>query len=445
MSTPAYDVAVVGAGPAGCAAALAHARLGRRVLLLEASRTPPARLAGEWLHPRGVDVLRRLGADLPTARATSARGFVLHPEDGDPPIALPCPDGGLAAVVPHADLVTALRATAANRPGITLLLGARVGSVESTTLTWTEDDGPRRRARVRRVVGADGQNSAVRRVLRPAPAPATTVSRTAGILLHGVALPLEGYGHVFAGGPGPALAYRLDPDTVRLTLDVPLLPLRAAALLAFLDHAYAPFLPGELAAAFRDVLARGRIRWAANRLRPRGFHGRGPYALVGDAVGICHPLIASGLTFALRDAECLAHSDDVTGHGRRRQAAGRANEHLAAAMHRMFCDPGRATAELRRSMYAVLRDSAFERERMMRVLCAEEHSTAALAGAVAHVAARALGERLTAHGGRAGWHAPARGCTDYAAWLWWICRGPVHPFRLPSAPTACRLVRHDAP
>ncbi|RLU81794.1 hypothetical protein CTZ27_31825 [Streptomyces griseocarneus] len=439
MSTPAYDVAVVGAGPAGCAAALAHARLGRSVLLLEALRKPPARLAGEWIHPCGVDALRRLGADLPTARTTPAHGFVLHPEDAGPPITLPCPDGGQAAVVPHADLVTALRVAAAGHPDITMLLGSRVGSIERTTLTWAEEDGPRRRARVRRIVGADGQTSVVRRVLRPVQTPATTVSRTAGVLLHGVALPREGYGHVFVGGPGPALAYRLDRDTVRLTLDVPLLSLRPAALLAFLGRAYTPFLPGDLAAALRAALARGRVRWAANRLRPRSFHGRGPYALVGDAVGTCHPLTASGLTFAVRDAECLAHSGDVTDHSRRRRAAGRANEHLAAAMHRIFCDPGRPTTDLRRSMYAVLRDSAFERERMMRVLCAEEHSTTALAGAVAHVAARALGERLNARDrdGRAGWHTPARTCTDYAAWLWWMCRSHDRPFHLPSAPTAC--------
>ncbi len=416
MTSAAYDVAVIGAGAAGCAAALAHAHSGHSVLLLEATRRPPMRLAGEWIHPTGLDTLHRLGVDLPVARTTPALGFVLHPEDGGTPITLPCPDGKRAAVIRHEDLLTALRARAAAHPGITLAFGARVRCVEQATVTYDLRDGPARQVRARRVVGAEGQTSLVRRTLRPASRPPAMVSRTAGVVLRGVALPAEGYGQVFAGGPGPVLAYRLGHDTVRLAFDVPLLPLRSTHLLAFLRRAYAPYLPGQVTDALHDALDHGGIQWAANRLRPRSFHGRGPYALVGDAVGTCHPLTASGLTFALRDAECLARAGNIVAHGRRRRAAGRAGEHLSAALHRIFCDPGRSTADLRRNMYAVLRDSADERERMMRVLCAEEHRTAELTGAVLHVAARALRER-----------ASARACTDYAAWLWWICRNRAHP------------------
>lgn len=87
MKTPC-DVAVIGAGPAGCAAALAHARAGHRVLLLEASRRPPTRLAGEWIHPDGVAVLRRLGVGMPASLFLPALGFVVHPEDSSPPITL---------------------------------------------------------------------------------------------------------------------------------------------------------------------------------------------------------------------------------------------------------------------------------------------------------------------------------------------------------------------
>ncbi|GAA2716496.1 MULTISPECIES: FAD-dependent monooxygenase [Streptomyces] len=428
MKPDAYDVAVIGAGPAGCAAALAHARRGLGVLLLEAAHRPPARLAGEWIHPCGLDALHRLGVDLPPARTTPALGFVLHPEDGGAPITLPCPDGRRAAAVRHEDLVTALRATASAHPAVTLALGCRVRSVEHTTVTYTQAAGePPRRARVRRVVGAEGQTSLVRRLLRPAPAAPTTVSRTAGVLIHDVPLPTEGYGHLFAGGPGPVLAYRIAPGTVRLMFDVPLLPLRSGPLLTFLHRSYAHLLPREMADALRDALRHGGVQWAANRLRPRSFHGRGPYALVGDAVGACHPLTASGLTFALRDAECLACTRSIALHGRHRQAAGRAGEHLAAALHRIFCDPGRTTAELRRSMYAVLRDSAGERERMMRVLCAEEHRTTALTGAVLHVAVRALGERLAVREGHPAWRARGRACAEYAAWLWWMCRNRSHP------------------
>src|SRR5438445_616784 len=50
------DVAVIGAGAAGCVTALAFARRGARVLLLEAHPGASTRLAGEWLHPAGVPV-----------------------------------------------------------------------------------------------------------------------------------------------------------------------------------------------------------------------------------------------------------------------------------------------------------------------------------------------------------------------------------------------------
>ncbi len=60
-----WDVAVIGGGPVGMVAALAHAHRGARVLVLEANPAASQRLAGEWLHPPARLALEQLGVDLP--------------------------------------------------------------------------------------------------------------------------------------------------------------------------------------------------------------------------------------------------------------------------------------------------------------------------------------------------------------------------------------------
>jgi len=57
-----YDLAVVGGGPAGAAAALGAARAGLSVALFE-PQTAPDKPCGEGIMPAGVAALRALGLD----------------------------------------------------------------------------------------------------------------------------------------------------------------------------------------------------------------------------------------------------------------------------------------------------------------------------------------------------------------------------------------------
>ena len=61
MSAPHYDVAVIGAGPAGSAAAYFLARGGLRVALLDKFDFPRDKTCGDGLTPRALDVLDSMG------------------------------------------------------------------------------------------------------------------------------------------------------------------------------------------------------------------------------------------------------------------------------------------------------------------------------------------------------------------------------------------------
>src|SRR5688572_15836238 len=61
MSHPSYDVAVIGAGPAGSAAAYFLAQGGLRVALLDKFDFPRDKTCGDGLTPRALDVLGSMG------------------------------------------------------------------------------------------------------------------------------------------------------------------------------------------------------------------------------------------------------------------------------------------------------------------------------------------------------------------------------------------------
>jgi geranylgeranyl reductase family protein len=58
-----WEVAIVGAGPAGTTAAIRLAEAGRRVLLIDAARFPREKVCGDGLLPDALRVLRRLGLE----------------------------------------------------------------------------------------------------------------------------------------------------------------------------------------------------------------------------------------------------------------------------------------------------------------------------------------------------------------------------------------------
>ena len=117
-----FDVAIVGAGPAGCAAALELARAGRSVIVLEKRLFPRHKVCGGCLSGWAVTQLRELfgqRCELPGTKgsqiAFAIGGRVIH-----------CPSVGQTRIVLRAELDSML-ADAARRAGAEFHFGQQAG------------------------------------------------------------------------------------------------------------------------------------------------------------------------------------------------------------------------------------------------------------------------------------------------------------------------------
>ena len=366
-----FDVAVIGAGPVGCVAALAFARQGRQVLLLEANPRTSDRFAGEWLHPPAVRILRELGVEPePEGSYPSGKGFAVFPDDGSGPIVLPYRSPGFGMSIEHNRIVEALRSRCLEEGSLHFKSNARATRIDGQNLTY-QVNGAARTVRSELIVGAAGKNKVTDAALG-IERESMSYSRMAGILLEDVEVPFEGYGHVFLGGPGPVLAYRVAGNHVRMCVDVPLTMPVNQAREATLWDGYAPILPEGLRPAFRRALESGRLSWAANKIRPRVEFGREGLVLVGDAVGHHHPLTALGMTLGFQDAMALAQAKSFDAFRRERIRGSRVPEMLAVALYEVFADRSDETVSIRRAVYEVWRRSPDERLRTMGLLAGDD-------------------------------------------------------------------------
>ena len=181
MATPgrgdgdAVDLLVVGAGPAGCAAAVTGHAAGLDVLLVDKATFPRDKTCGDGLTTGALRSLRRLGVELPhlDIAAPVTEAVLVAPSGRHVSLPLPASSersgpGQYAAVAARRDLDAALLEH-------TRALGVRV--LERTALarvdlrddgvdaTLANGDATGEAVRARFVVGADGHYSAVRRLL----------------------------------------------------------------------------------------------------------------------------------------------------------------------------------------------------------------------------------------------------------------------------------------
>jgi geranylgeranyl reductase family protein len=161
------DVVVIGAGPAGSAAAAWAARNGRDVLVIDSAQFPRDKACGDGLTPRAVAELELLGLGPWLDGRIRHHGLRMSGFGADVEIAWPGPSfPPTSSAVPRTELDDRIRSVAAD-DGAKMLLGAKAvgvqhdssGRVTSVTL----DDGAE--IGCTDLIVADGARSTLGRVL----------------------------------------------------------------------------------------------------------------------------------------------------------------------------------------------------------------------------------------------------------------------------------------
>jgi geranylgeranyl reductase family protein len=357
------DVVVVGAGPAGSAAAIVLSRLGRQVVLIDKATFPRDKCCGDGLTTAAIRRVEDLGLDPTTVDSwEQVEGATVVATDGYH-LDLPLPRGGqFAASARRSDLDTQLVGLA-RRAGAQVIEGHAVTAVTSAAagggVAVDLDDG--RRVLARYALACDGAWSPVRKVLGLAD-PGYLGDWQAGRQYFDQVGPLARSLWVWFEAdmvPGYAWSFPLSDGTANVGYGVirrpgePLGELKGQRI-DFLARPEIAQVLGPRATAISPWKAWPiPARIGATRLS--GLGGRVLFA--GDAARACDPMTGEGIAQALETAELAARAIATAGPDRPGAAAARyerqirwglaIDDRLSRSLSRVLAHPRGSARSLR--------------------------------------------------------------------------------------------------
>jgi geranylgeranyl reductase family protein len=313
-----YDVAIVGAGPAGSAVAAFCAQAGLRTLLLEREKFPREKVCGDCLNPSCWPVLRQLGI---IERVRALPHGVLDAVEfiaiGGQRIQVDLPSGNESEIAIKRSLLDGLLLSRAQELGAEVREATTVSAIEKTRSShWMIEIG-QERIEARLLVGADGRNSTVARLCNLLPRPA----RERVALQTHIPLPNNFGNRVVLqflpeGYSGQAPVNDRELNLCLVGVPASISSLRHWAEENFeidSDHAWRTITP----------LTRAALPPAHENL-----------FLIGDASRVVEPFTGEGIYYALRGGELAAQAIAKIVRGEDRSSALREFSRAYAAMYR---------------------------------------------------------------------------------------------------------------
>lgn len=314
MNARGFDIAIVGAGPAGSSSAISLVRKGYSVVLIDKAVFPREKLCGDFLSPINRPLLERLGVaeDVRRSEHEEVRAFRISTYSGEQTVTpLPSRNGqcfpglGLRRFYLDHFLVNQ-----AEKDGVVLYQGCKTTALTRERDGWTltlDNDAKERSLFANVLLGADGRNSWVAHrlgVVKPGYDPASFVAfqlclRGATAVKGQVQIHLfpGGYaGLVGVGGGMVNLCFSLEKKRA----------VRASSIKALLEKHL--FRNPRLKATLDHATEVGKARSTYPvYFSPRRCYGDG-FLLVGDAARVTEPVTGEGVYFALKSGELAAEA-----------------------------------------------------------------------------------------------------------------------------------------